>query len=71
MSTGYTSFPRYMGEGRDGGVAARRVEFSIAPIPVAPSLRSPPRGGGRSRLVIMVISCIKYEAPHLYQFNRQ
>ena len=59
IATNRASFPRYVGEGRDGGVVADR----------APSLASPPSppspvAGGRSRLVIIVISCIKYEALH-------
>ena len=53
------SFPRIAGEGRDGGVFANRAR-SLASPPSPPS----PVAGGRSRLVIMVIRCIKYEALH-------
>ena len=59
MAANRASFPRYVGEGWDGGVFA-----DCAPSLASPPSQPSPVAGGRSRLVIMVMSCIKYEALH-------
>ena len=59
MSGSRISFPRYVGEGRDGGVVGNGASTLASP-PSQPS----PVAGGRSRSVITKISRVNYAAPH-------